>query len=166
MNLVAALCLLSFLCMIQAHDAPVQEQPATARADVILLHGNVYTGTAGTSSFHEVKRVEAIAISGDRIQAIGFNSDILKLKGPGTQVIELGGSFVMPGFNDAHLHLASAGFRRLTVDLTGVKSLTEFRDRIRARVQTAEPGEWITGGGWDHTLWPVKELPSRWDIDE
>src|SRR5207302_9638098 len=70
------------------------------------------------------------------------------------------------GFNDAHLHLARAGFRRLTVDLTGVKSLTEFRDRIHARVQTAEPGEWIVGGGWDETLWPVQQLPSRWDIDE
>src|SRR5207247_10814508 len=66
----------------------------------------------------------------------------------------------------AYIHRVSAGFRRLTVDLAGVKSLTECGDRIRARVQTAEPGEWITGGGWDHTLWPVKELPSRWDIDE
>jgi len=64
------------------------------------------------------------------------------------------------------VHLANAGFQRLTVDLVGVKSLTEFRDRIRARVQNAAPNEWIVGGGWDQTLWPVKELPSRWDIDE
>ena len=48
----------------------------------------------------------------------------------------------------------------------GAKSLTEFRDRIRARLQNAGPGEWIVGGGWDQTLSPVKELPSRWDIDE
>ena len=58
----------------------------------------------------------------------------MKLKGPSTEVIDLGGHFVMPGFNDAHMHLANAGFQRLTVDLMGVKSLTEFRDRIRARV--------------------------------
>ena len=93
-------------------------------------------------------------------------TQIVKLKGPSTEVIDLGGHFVMPGFNDAHMHLANAGFQRLTVDLMGVKSLTEFRDRIRARVQNAGPGEWIVGGGWDQTLWPVKELPSRWDIDE
>src|SRR5438094_10433943 len=147
-------------------EAQAQNQQAQPKADVIFLHGNVYTGVAGTSSSPEIKRAEAIAISGDRIQTVGSNDEVLKLKGPQTQVIELGGHFVMPGFNDAHLHLASAGFRRLTVDLTGVKSLTEFRDRIHARVQTAEPGEWITGGGWDHNLWPVKELPSRWDIDE
>ena len=143
-----------------------QDQPSQPKADIILLHGNIYTGVEVPSSFHAMQRVEALAIVGDRLQAVGTENEILKLKGPQTQVINLDGHFVMPGFNDAHLHLASAGFRRLTVDLTGVKSLTEFRDRIRARVQTAEPGEWITGGGWDHTLWPVKELPSRWDIDE
>jgi hypothetical protein len=97
---------------------------------------------------------------------VGRGDEILKLKGPSTEVIDLGGHFVMPGFNDAHMHLANAGFRRLTVDLLGVKSLTEFRDRIRERVQNAGPDEWIVGGGWDQTLWPVKELPSRWDIDE
>ena len=144
----------------------LQDQPSQPKADIILVRGNIYTGVEVPSSFHAMQRVEALAIRGDRVQAAGTESEILKLKGPQTQVINLGGHFVMPGFNDAHLHLASAGFRRLTVDLTGVKSLTEFRDRIRARVQTAEPGEWITGGGWDHTLWPVKELPSRWDIDE
>ena len=89
-------------------------------------------------------------------QAVGRNDEILKLKGPATEVVDLGGHFVMPGFNDAHLHLANAGFQRLTVDLVGVKSLTEFRERIRARVETAAPGEWIIGGGWDQTLWPVQ----------
>src|SRR2546427_10186419 len=109
-----------------------------------------------------MQRVEALAIGGDRVQAVGTENEILKLKGPQTQVINLGGHFVMPGFNDAHLHLASAGFRRLTVDLPAFKSLTEFRDRIRARGQTAQPDEWITCGVWDHPLWPVKVQPSRW----
>jgi len=56
----------------------------------------------------------------------GQNVDIQKLKGPQTQVIDLGGHFVMPGFNDAHLHLADAGLQKLNVDLTGVKTLDEF----------------------------------------
>jgi hypothetical protein len=72
----------------------------------------------------------------------------------------------MPGFNDAHLHLADAGLQKLGVDLEGTKSLDEFRERILAKVQVAKPGEWILGGGWDETLWPVKSLPSRWDVDE
>lgn len=72
----------------------------------------------------------------------------------------------MPGFNDAHLHLADAGATKLSVDLTGVKSLDALRDRVEKKVETAKPGEWILGAGWDETLWPVKVTPSRWDLDE
>jgi predicted amidohydrolase YtcJ len=146
--------------------AQAQNQRAQPKADVIFLRGNVYTGVAGTSSSPEIKRAEAIAIRGDRIQAVGSNDEVLKLKGPQSQVIELGGHFVMPGFNDAHLHLAEAGSEKLSVNLIGVGSLDEFRERIRARVETAAPGEWIVGGGWDETLWPVKSTPTRRDVDE
>ena len=163
MNLNRAWLLLCVICMTPSVDS---QQAAQPKVDVIFLHGNVYTGVAGGSSFHEVKRSEAIAIRGDRIVQVGTNSDILNLKTPETQIIDLGGHFVMPGFNDAHMHLASAGFEKLDVNLSGAKSLDEFRDRIRARVATATPGEWITGRGWDETLWVVKALPSRWDIDE
>lgn len=143
-----------------------QNLPAQPKADVIFVNGNIYTGVFDTSSFHAIERAEAMAVRDGRVQAVGRGDLIVKLKGPSTEVIDLGGHFVMPGFNDAHMHLANAGFQRLTVDLMGVKSLTEFRDRIRARVQNAGPDEWIVGGGWDQTLWPVKELPTRWDVDE
>jgi predicted amidohydrolase YtcJ len=151
------------LCAIHM---PAQEQAAKPKADVIFTHGNVYTGVPVMSAFKAIKRAEAIAVKGDRIQAVGENAEMLKLRGPDTQVIDLGGKFVMPGFNDAHAHLENGGFDRLNVDLTGVKSLEEFRERIRAKVATASPGDWILGGGWDENLWPVKALPSRWDIDE
>ncbi len=143
-----------------------QVQSTQPKADMIFLHGNIYTGVVVTSSSHEIKRADAMAIRGDRIMAVGRENEILELKGPQTKVVDLGGHFVMPGFNDAHVHLAEAGLQRLSVNLVGVKSLAEFRDRIRARAQKAEPGEWIVGGGWDHTLWPEKKLPSRLDIDE
>ena len=161
MNMKMALFLASTVAIMQA-----QEPAAKPKADAIYIHGNVYTGLPISPAYPEIKRAQAIAVRGDRIQAVGEEADILKLKGPETEVINLAGHFVMPGFNDAHLHLASAGFERQSVDLVGVKSLSEFRERIRARVATAAPGEWIVGGGWDQTLWPVKELPSRWDIDE
>ena len=143
-----------------------QAQAPIPHADAIYVHGNIYTGVAGSSSFHEVERAQAIAIRGDRILAVGKDSELMKFKGPATAVIDLRGQFVMPGFNDAHMHLADAGFKKLSVDLTGTRSLEEFRDRIRKRVESAEPMEWITGSGWDETLWQSKELPQRWDIDE
>src|SRR6266481_942854 len=143
-----------------------QTQPAVLKADAIYIHANIYTGVTGGSSFHEVQRAQAMAVRGDRILAVGTESDILKLKGPATIVVDLQGHFVMPGFNDAHMHLTEAGFKKLTVDLTGTRSIEEFRDRIRKRVETAAPTEWIRGSGWDETLWQEKDLPSRWDIDE
>jgi predicted amidohydrolase YtcJ len=159
-----------FCCFapLQAQNPAGGETPAAPgpKADVIFVHGNVYTGVPANAQFSSILRQEAIAVRGDRIQAVGKNVDIQKLKGPQTQVIDLGGHFVMPGFNDAHLHLADAGFQKLNVDLTGVKTLDEFRERLLAKVEKAKPGEWILGGGWDETTWPVKALPSRWDLDE
>ena len=64
------------------------------------------------------------------------------------------------------MHLAHAGEEKTNVNLVGVKSLEEFRDRIRAKVEKAAPAEWVIGGGWDETLWPVRVVPTRWDVDE
>ena len=143
---------------------PSNQKP---KADVIFTHGNIYTGAVdATASFGAGKRAEALAVRGDRILAVGAREEIMKLKGPNTQVIDLHGHFVMPGFNDAHMHMASAGLEKMNVDLVGTKTLDEFRDRLRAKCEAAGPGEWVIGEGWDETLWPVKTLPSRWDLDE
>jgi len=137
------------------------------KAELIFTHGNIYTGAVdAASSLGAGKRSEALAVMGDRILAVGTRDEIMKLKGPETKIVDLVGHFVMPGFNDAHLHLASAGLEKMNVNLVGVKTLDEFRERILAQVEKAEPGEWIVGGGWDETLWPVKVLPTRWDLDE
>ena len=163
--------LVVFIAIVCGAQAPTptsapEKTDTRPRADAIYLHANVYTGVPSNSPFSSIQREEAMAVRGDRIQAVGKTADVLKLKGPETQVIDLGGHFVMPGFNDAHLHLADAGMQRLSVDLTGVKTLDEFRARIQARVEKAKPDEWILGGGWDETLWPIPTLPSRWDIDQ
>jgi predicted amidohydrolase YtcJ len=158
----------ALVCVAQAQpqNNSADAKDAKLKADVIYIHANVYTGVPATTQFSSILREEAIAVRGDRIQAVGKSVDIEKLKGPQTLVIDLGGHSVMPGFNDAHLHLAEAGLQRLTVDLVGVKTLEELRERLLAKVEAAKRGEWIVGGGWDETLWPVKTLPSRWDLDE
>ena len=165
-NVVFLSAILSPLTILSAQTGAQAPADAKPKADIIFIHANVYTGVPSNAQFSSILREEAIAVRGDRIQAVGKNVDIQKLKGPQTQVIDLGGHFVMPGFNDAHLHLADAGLQKLNVDLTGVKTLDEFRQRVLAKVETAKAGEWILGGGWDETMWPVKTLPSRWDLDE
>ncbi len=151
---------------LSAQTIPAPAPDTRPRADFIFTHANVYTGVPANSQFSSIQREEAIAVREGRIQAVGKTLDIEKLKGPQTQVIDLGGHFVMPGFNDAHLHLADAGMTKLTVDLTGVKSLDELRERVAKKVESAKAGEWIQGSGWDETLWPVKVTPTRWDLDE
>jgi len=141
---------------------------AQSTPDTIYLHGNIYTGAVQTFSppYVEVKpRAQAMAVNEGRVVAVGSDAEISKLKGKGTQVEDLGGRFVMPGFNDAHTHLASAGFGKMNVDLTGTRSLQEMQARIAERGKTAQPGEWILGRGWDHTLWSVQKLPTRQDLD-
>jgi predicted amidohydrolase YtcJ len=151
--------------------APAQSAPSAPsgkpKADVIFTHGNIYTGVIDASaSLGAGGRSEALAVAGDRILAVGARDEVMKFKGPETRIVDLDAHFVMPGFNDAHMHMASAGLEKMNVNLVGVKTLDEFRDRILAKVEKAEPGEWIVGEGWDETLWPVKALPSRWDVDE
>jgi predicted amidohydrolase YtcJ len=154
------------LALVMTASVSAQNAPEKPKADVIFTHGNVYTGIVDATSMVAGKRAEAIAIRGDRILAVGTRDEVLKTKGPDTEIIDLGGRFVMPGFNDAHMHLAHAGQEKLSVNLVGAKTLDEFRERIRAKVEKAGPGEWIVGAGWDETLWPVKAVPTRWDLDE
>ena len=151
------------LCVCQTSEPTPDTRP---KADVIFIHANVYTGVPANTAFSSVLREEAIAVRGDRIEAVGKTLDLQKLKGPQTQIIDLGGHFTMAGFNDAHLHLDDAGTTKLSVDLTGVKSLDELRARVAKKADEARAGEWILGSGWDETLWPVKVTPTRWDLDE
>ncbi|HEY1965864.1 MAG TPA: amidohydrolase, partial [Acidobacteriaceae bacterium] len=131
---------------------------AARPADAIFVNGDIYTQA-------KPARVQALAVRDGHIVAIGSNGEIQKLKGSQTQTIDLGGHFVMPGFNDAHSHLAAAGMRHLEVDLTGSGNLQDMQHRIGLKVNQAAPGEWIVGSGWDHTLWPGQTLPTRQDID-
>lgn len=130
-----------------------------AEADWVLVNGVIYTVDQALG------RVEAIAIQGELIVAAGTREEIQHWIGPKTRVLDLQGRFVMPGFNDAHVHLGGAGQGKLSVDLTGVRSLAELQQRIRARLGEFQPGEWITGRGWDHSLWPEARIPTRADLD-
>ncbi len=136
--------------------------------DVIYINGDIYTGAEegfGGSPAKVYPRAQAMAVRGDRFVQVGSTRDIQRTKGPHTRVVDLGGRFVMPGFNDAHLHFASGGFEKMNVELAGTKSLEEMQSRIAERGKTAAPSEWITGRGWDESKWTVQKLPTRQDLD-
>ncbi len=142
-------------------SALAQAGPA---AEAIYYHGNILTG-AGLEGAHP-ERVSAIAVAHGEILAGGDDAGIIaRFKGAGTRTVDLGGAFVMPGFNDAHAHLGDAGHILLSVNLIGAQSLAEMQERIRAAAEKAAPGQWLSGGGWDHTLWATGKLPDRADVD-
>lgn len=136
-----------------------KKMPEPNTADMIFLNADIYTGASSPA------RARALAVRDGRILAVGTDEVVRKLKGGKTQVIDLGGHFIMPGFNDAHLHLAGGGLEKLNVNLTGVESLSDMQGRIARRASQTTPGEWIVGRGWDHTMWPQQQLPTRQDID-
>jgi predicted amidohydrolase YtcJ len=131
-------------------------------AERLFLHGDILTGEALTS---QPRRVSALAVRGDRVILAGSDQEAARLRGPTTEVIDLQRAFVMPGFNDAHLHLADAGALALACDLRGVASLEDMLARLQRAARRTAAGAWIRGGGWDHTLWDTARLPSRADLD-
>jgi predicted amidohydrolase YtcJ len=128
-------------------------------ADLVVLGARVWTADA------ERPAAEAIAVRGDRIVAVGSRRDIELLRGPGTKVVDAAGRFVMPGFNDSHIHLMTGGAQLDSVDLRDAASPQEFARRIAERAKATPKGEWITGGDWDEQRWADPALPTRHLID-
>jgi hypothetical protein len=150
--------------MMSASMLPPASPQTHPPAEAIYLHGNILTGVDLESPHPQ--RVSAIAVAHGEILGAGADAEMkTRFQGPSTHLIDLHGAFVMPGFNDAHAHLGMGGRIRLSVDLIGVKSLADMQARIRAAAQKAPPGQWLTGGGWDHTLWPDRKTPTRQEID-
>ena len=129
-------------------------------ADLILTNGNIYTVN------DKQARAEAVAVKGDRIVFVGSNAEAQKYVDNNTRVVDLHGNTVVPGLTDAHHHLSGVGFREMTLNLEGVTSLEDFLAKVKARVDQAKPGEWVTGRGWIETFWQPPIFPTRWDLDK
>ena len=150
----------------QAVPTPALPDPSPT---TIYVHGTILTGahlTKQADPSSTPAQVTAIAVTNSTIIAVGEDSALLKMRGPHTKVVDLGGAFVMPGFNDAHTHMAAAGQQKLAVNLDGTKSLAEMQARVRAYVAGAPKGSWILGAGWDQTKWATGKLPNRQDLDQ
>ena len=126
------------------------------------VHGHIYTNDP------ENPWAESMSVADGKISCIGKMDHVFLDCGGGQEgaiTVQLKGQFVMPGFNDAHVHLGSAAADLLAVPLTGVPSVEEMQKRVAEAVAQHKPGEWITGGGWDHTLWADKKFPNRQQLD-
>ncbi len=115
-------------------------------ADVVLIHGHILTVDAKDSV------VQAIAIRNGVIVKLGSDAEVIEVAdhGPGLRVIDLQGRTATPGLIDTHAHIADGGVEELySVPLSDATSVTEIVARVKSRIATAKPGEWVTGSGWD-----------------
>src|SRR5262245_3872437 len=132
---------LCFAFQRSTDGTPAAGQTGPEAADLILHHGFIWTVDESKS------QAEAVAVRGDRIIKVGGNEEVLALKGEHTRLIDLKGAFVTPGFNDNHVHFASAASFFWNLQLMDVHSDEAFVARVKEYV-AAHPGEPIRGGGW------------------
>jgi predicted amidohydrolase YtcJ len=128
------------------------------QADLVFTGGPVHLGNAVHS------RATAVAVTGERIMAVG-HAEVTELVGPGTEVVDLGGRLLIPGFQDAHVHPVGGGLELGACDLTGAVTLEEYRQRISAYAAANPDASWITGGGWSMETFPGG-IPDRRILDE
>lgn len=147
------------LLVSSAMSPPVHAHNSVVTPDTIIVNATVRTMDPARPS------AEAIAILGNRIVAVGNSTEIKKLAGSNTRIIDAQKRLVLPGFNDAHVHFLSGGFQLSSVDLRDANTPQEFAERIRQFAAKLPAGRWITGGDWDHERWPDTKLPTKELID-
>jgi predicted amidohydrolase YtcJ len=145
------------LGFLTADVTPAQKK--SAYADTVVLHGKIYTVNS------KQPWAEALAIRGERVVAVGSNSEIAKLQSKNTQVIDAQGRLVLPGFTDCHIHFIEGSFSLGRVNLEGAKDPEGIQQRLRA-YGAAHPGnDWILGRGWNYAMFP-SSLPDKKYLDE
>ncbi len=131
-------------------------------ADIILKNARVMTMDAARPV------AGLVAVNGDSISFVGSRNELDSVVGVGTRVIDCGGRAVLPGFNDAHLHLFSLVRKELGIDLSpaSVRSIADIKEKIREKAQRTPPGTWLSGTGYNEFYLAEKRSPTRRDIDE
>ncbi|KAA3608963.1 MAG: amidohydrolase [Planctomycetota bacterium] len=129
--------------------AGVPQEPA----DLVFLNGKVHTVEWAPL------QTQALAVLDGRIVFLGSDFEARLWIGPDTQVVQLDGRSLYPGFQDAHAHLVGLGLLRTEVDLTGTRSYEEVVERSLIGEAALEPGDWLQGRGWDQNDWAVSDFP-------
>lgn len=139
--------------------APLYCCTTKASVDLIVHQANIYTVDK------EFQQAEAFAVKDGKFVAVG-NSEEIMAEYEATEVIDLQGAYVYPGFIDAHAHFYGYGTGLQVADLTGADSFEELITRVAAH-REKHPGQaWVLGRGWDQNLWKKKAFPSREKLDE
>lgn len=131
-------------------------------ADYIFRNGKIITVNESDDI------AEAVAVKGNRILEVGTEEEIWKYFSDNTNVINLNGRTLLPGFVETHIHFTSISMLEggLVIQIKDAESIEEIREMLRKAVAAKKPGEWIYMEGYDHNKLKEKRHPSRWDFDD
>jgi predicted amidohydrolase YtcJ len=152
---------LGLLCasLVTFRSTSVSPESPTS-ADVIVVHARIYTVNS------KQPWAEALAITGDKITAVGSEKEIEALRGSKTQILDAHGRTILPGFTDSHIHFLEGSLTLVEPELTGVKRVPEI-ERILKEFADSHPGKgWIVGEGWAYDLFPPPNLPDKGILDK
>jgi predicted amidohydrolase YtcJ len=127
---------------------------AQGPADLVLTNGRIVTVDDARPE------VQALAVSGDRIEALGSADEMKRLIGPNTKIIDLQGQLAIPGFIESHGHFTGVGGAQLQLNLMNVDSWDKIVAMVAEAVSHAKPGQWIYGRGWHQEKWTSKPEPN------
>ncbi len=148
-NLFRTFCLITIVFGAQLAASP----------DLIVINADVRTSDKSKA------RATAFAIKDSKFIAVGDTDEILSMSGESTRVIDADGNTVVPGFIDSHTHLSSGAKIVTGINLSEIREKAVWLEKIKERVKSMEPGEWLLGGRWDYTF-ENKGYPTRWELDE
>lgn len=137
---------------------PVSSAAANEIADSAYINGNIYTME------DDQPTAAAIAVKGQKLIFVGSNEDVKEYIGNNTKVTDLKGKTVIPGLMEGHMHLPMLGENLMKIDAFW-KPKAEIIAAVEAEAAKVKPGEWITGFGWNNTIWEDKAYPSKEDLD-
>jgi len=134
--------------------------PNVEPADIIVIHGRVYTENP------KQPWAQAVAIRSAKIAAVGEDAAIEGVRGVGTKVIDAGGRLVLPGFVDCHIHFLEGSLSLGRVNLEGAKDIPDIQKRLRDYAAEHPGDDWILGQGWNYAMFGAETLPHKKYLDE
>jgi len=155
------LCRLLAIAIIISLCASLQAaSPPSNAADTIILNARIYTVNPQQPS------AEALAISGEKILAVGTKNEIEKYRGASTRIIDAQGHLVLPGFVDCHIHFMDGSMGLTRVDLNDAKTVAEIQKRVKEYAESHLQEPWITGMGWTYPTFGPSALPDKKILDD
>src|SRR5450755_1003236 len=134
--------------------------PSPVNVDLIITNARIYTVNP-----HQ-PWAEAIAITGDKIVAVGERKQVEALRGPATKVIDANQRLMLPGFTDCHVHFMDGSLGLTQVDLNDAKTVAEIQKRVKAYADAHPKEPWIQGMGWTYPTFGPSALPNKQILDD